>query len=499
MQTDDSTTNSLRSVKIVTPARKLFAVFCLCLAAWTGVFWIGSMSARYDPRSGNYDPWEVNAQAKSIDRRLAMGEDELHVLLIPEGTLFCNTLYGFAIAELGMGHSEDSGERERAIKKVEWLIRRVEKLATRHPFNQNDHLKPKGGIILAGHTNLLRANYVLLGGQDKTIRADFDRVSQEIFDAVKTSKTGFPECYKGYTWAQDSVFALESLRIHDKVAGTEYSTAIADWVNAVKNHIDLKTGLMVAQVNPETGESIEGARGCAEAWGLAMMNKFDQEFTLQQYERFRDQWFVPFLGCAGVNEWYQGKAEPTNFHAGPVVFGLGMAASGISIATCRANRDFYSQNRLLRSLEFFGLPMLTPTGEKNYMFGVCLLADVVSLWGKTIPVAEGAPQQFDSIKEQPPDNYGIAIGIAAAICALVVGLLARNVWYNFRKDPKVVRPGWRRASVVCFALQVVAIATFLFVPYLTVLQIVFFMALVDMLEELSIRPSIIGKMHREQG
>ena len=39
---------------------------------------------------------------------------------------------------------------------------------------------------------------------------------------------------------------------------------------------------------------------------------------------------------------------------------------------------------------------------------------------------------------------------------------------------------------------------FLFCPYLTWMQILVFMAIVDLMEEMSIRPGIIGKMYEAQ-
>jgi hypothetical protein len=493
-----SETVKLRELKIVTPGRKVFAVFCLLLSLWFSSGWIFSMVSHLNPATKDVSRWELEAQMNSIERRLSMGEDELLVMLIPEGTLFCNSLFGFAVVNMGLQCKADDPFRARSIKQVEWLLERVEKLAKRHPFNANDNLNPKGGIILAGHTNLLRAGYVQLGGKNPAIREAFQRESKVIFDAFMATKTGFPECYQGYTWAQDSVYALESLRLCDQINGTEYGAAITKWTDSIRNHIDEKTGLMVAQVDPATGKSIEGARGCAVAWGLTYMPRFDADFARAQYERFKADWLVHFIGCAGVTEWYHGRAEPTNFHAGPVVFGLGMAASGIGIAASRANGDYVSANKLLRSLEFFGVPTVTPSNEKSYFFGVCLLADVVSIWGKTtdpISPSESLPEAPVSL---PPDNYFVAIGIAALISALLILGFLRNVLITLRSNPKTVHAGWRQATIVACVLHSIAIGAFFFVPALTWLQIVFFMAVVDMLEELTVRPSIIGKLSREQ-
>src|SRR5262249_7527537 len=126
----------LRDVKIVTPARKVFAIFCFVLSVWIGCYWVMSMSSRLRPSWQTSDA-ELNAQMQCIERRLSMGEAELLITLIPEGTLFCNSLYGFALVSDAVRLEEKDPRRQKAISKVEWLIERAEKLGKRHPFDLN--------------------------------------------------------------------------------------------------------------------------------------------------------------------------------------------------------------------------------------------------------------------------------------------------------------------------------------------------------------------------
>lgn len=508
------TPTELKNVETCTPGRKVFAVFLVVVSLWFSIGWLCSMYFRIDLTARETPAWEIDVQRKAIERRLSMGEDELLVMLIPEGTLFCNSLYGLALINIAQQRRADDAFRRETTEKLEWILGRVERLSKRYPFNLNDKLSPRGGIILAGHTNLLRAGYTKLGGTNPTILEDFRRESKVIYESFLAAKTGFPECYDGFTWAQDSVYALESLRLSDEINGTQYGAAIEKWVRSIKTHVDPVTGVMVAQVNPVSNESIEGSRGCAAAWGLVYMPNLDGAFSTEQYKRFHSpDWFVRFLGCYGVNEWYQGKNMPTNFHAGPVVFGLGMAASGISIGASRANGDLRSSNRLLRSLEFFGAPTVTFSGEKNYFLGACLLADVVALWGRTAPVGEqttSAGGQTASAREQTAvandpsetssllDNYGIAFGIVALLNLLIAGVAGWRCLRLFTRRTNLVQAETSRATVIALCLHAIAIICFFFVPQLAWIQILFLMAVVDMLEELSVRPAIIGRLSREQ-
>lgn len=486
---------SLRNVRILTPGRILYRVFAVFLVLWFGVGWIASLASHIDVARENCRESEIRAQTLSIERRLALGEDELMNVIIPEGALFCNTLFGFSLICQGKKLPRESLERTRLLERLERLIAKVESMRGRYPFELNADLNPPGGIIISGHENLLRAGYCALGGKRSDIVAAFSRQSRLISDAILATPSGFPQCYKGYTWAQDCVFAVDSLRIHDELFGTDYSAAIGKYVSGLKQHIDPVSGLMIAQVDPASGKNIEGARGCATAWGLSVLPSIEADFSRDQYALFRKSWYVDILGCRAVHEWYRGKSTRTNFHAGPVVFGMGAAASGISIAAARRAGDRVSYNRLLRSLELVGLPFYTAGGEKYYFFKLCLMADVVSLWGKTIESIDdaGVSPTLEQDKEQA-DLYLLVVALVAALSILVVAVMSKNL-FDLIRDDKVVRVSKNKTTTAGLLLQAACVVLFLFSGTFSFLQIFIFMTMIDLVEAMAVRPAIIGKLY----
>jgi hypothetical protein len=375
---------SKTKIEILTPARLVLAVFSLTIALICCASWLSGMYEHLQLDAPEINSAELTAQLHSVERRLTAGEDELQVLVLPEGKLFANSFYGYTLINMCQSRKSDIALQEHALSQLEKLLTKIKTMEDQQPFVLNTNLKPKGGIILAGHANLLRAGYVILGGHNSQIIEDFHSCSALLKDAFLAGKAPFPECYGGYTWAEDAVFALESLRLHDVLFKTDYSIASSAWLSWIKSHLDGASRMMVTEIDPQTGWIIDGPRGCALSWALAFMPQLDAQFSRSQFDRFRKSWFVPFAGMLAVREWYQGKAQPTKFQAGPVVLGLGAAASGIGIAACRANGDYASWHRLLRSLETLGFPLWSPSGEKCYFWGNCLLADELALWGKTI-------------------------------------------------------------------------------------------------------------------
>jgi hypothetical protein len=483
---------SRAKIIIITPAIVVFAGFCFVLSLFYIGSWLSGMHEHLLLDSQAVSNTELNAQLKAIERRLAANEDARQVMILPEGELFANSFYGYSLINMSLSRPFDDKFRNHSCSQIEKLLFKIKTMAERHPFSLNANLKPKGGIIFAGHLNLLRAGYVLLGGKRREIIEEFHQNSTKLNEAFLESVVPFPECYPGFTWAEDAIFALESLRLHDVIFRSDYSKARDAWLAWVKNHLDTESGMMVSQVNPQTGNIEDGPRGMALSWALAFLPQLDKEFATLQYARFQRDWFVPFGGMLGINEWYQGKEKPTKFHAGYVVLGLGMAASGIGIATCRANGDYVDWHKLLRSLETFGFPTISISGEKTYFFGQCLLADELALWGKTICRWDRPQANLKSIAPQSRhgyDDFCLSFVLACLLSIVCMWYLARLL-IILLNDKTLIRPPWQRVTVIAFVLQLLACAAVLY-PAISWIQIIMFMSVLILLEEATIRPRIV--------
>lgn len=487
-----------RKISISTPARKLFSIFlCILAVSCCGSWLIGSAS-HLDLRSTSISQIELDGQLRSVRRRLNSGEPVLQMMIVPEAGMFVYSFYGYTLINMSMDRPHDEVFKAQAREELERLIATIADLSQKPPFNINDKIKPKGGIIIAGHSNLLRAGYVLLGGKDPKLIQDFHDRSQEIAASFLSNVAPFPECYPGYTWAQDAIFALESLRLHDVLYKTDYSKSRKAWLDWLKTHLDKETGMMVAQVDPHSGAIQDVPRGCAISWALGFLPNIDPEFSKSQFARFRKDWFVPFAGMLGITEWYHGKPMPTQFPTGPVAFGLGAAATGIGIGACRANNDFFSWHLILRALNVLGFPQWTPVGEKTYFYQQCLLADVLALWGETVRPWDREPNRK---QEWPPidghEFFYVVLGAGFLVCKTIFGILMKRT-INLFRDKSLIQVKWQRATIVAFILQCLAVVTFILSPVFSWLQLIIYMACVDLLEEMTLRPRIVAKIFDEE-
>lgn len=372
-------------------------------------------------------PAEAHLQLRSIKHRLDRGAADDMQRLFPEGRIFAWSFYGLSLVNMATADPTDAEFRRHAVAELEALIPVVAEQAHRSPFHSpSEPVVPEGGVIPAGHVNLLRAGYLLLGGDSAPIELDFHDLSATLYGEFMASPTGSLETYAGLVWPVDNVFALESLRLHDVLYDTEYGEAGVRWADWLSEHRDPATGMMVSWTEVD-GSLRDDPRGCALSWSLAVMPGFAPDFAAEQYARYRADWFVHVLGSTGIREWPPGTHGGMDADTGPIVGGIGAAASGLGIAAARANGDGATLARLLRAMEVLSVPATGPRG-KSYFLGQVLLADELALWGKTIrvwdqPPSDDVPAAFESPSSLP---FWLLFGIVAVASLGLVFLAGRT-------------------------------------------------------------------------
>ena len=156
--------------------------------------------------------------------------------------------------------------------------------------------------------------------------------------------------------------------------------------------------------------------------------------------------------------------------SGPVLFGIGAAASGLGLAAAKANGDWQTLSALLRGLELFGFPATTMRGEKRYFAQMILLADILALWGKTFrPWNE--PSRVRGVGMWPPISVpGLwrTLLCILAILSLAIFFLARE---TFRAGRCLLREkrwqrlrDWPLAAKAFLSAQTIVLLAWLLVP-----------------------------------
>ena len=492
--------SSKKKIRIVTPGSIVLNIFVVLVFLSHSCATIVGLISHANLTKKSVQAFDIDSQLRGIKRRICSGEDALQSVFLPEGSFLSNVFYGYSLINLSLSRPSDTSFRRETMQELELILSKIEQYQHRVPFRYSDKQLP-GGVIFQGNMNRLRAGYILLGGNNSKIIDEFHFGSKLLYDAFSKANPPFPESFNGMTWPVDSICALDSLRLHDDLFQTDYSSARVKWLSWLKLHLDPNSGLMIAQAGKEHDSIVDGTRGCAMSWTLALLPSIDGEFAQQQYNVFREQWYQPFgCGLLGINEWYQGKERPTDFHAGPVIAGLGAAATGLGIAAAQANSDWESSHKILRSLELFGAPLYNIQGEKNYFFGLSLLCDTIALWGKTIvswqikmsPAGHSPP---DSYSHSTADCFPLLILVCALVSIIITALLIRRLFFLWTSE-EFTRPkrSWLITGIAVF--QSLLILLWLLCPFVSWIQILICMTVANLMEELIIRPKIVAQLFK---
>jgi hypothetical protein len=323
------------------------------------------------------DADDVQSQLRYVRRTLDRGEGAGMQARSPGGFAFADACYGLAWVEQGLA---GSAPRRWALDEARFALSRLTSPAGRAPDQAN--LAPGSGVLLAGWTNWLRAGVVLLGGEGEgALGTELDRQSEQIARAFDASETPFLSAQPDRAWPVDSVVAIASLRMHDRVRPPRYQATIERWLTRVKTRLDPKTGLIPHRVDPRDGHPLETARGSSQSMLLRFLAEIDPTWAAQQYAIFREKLVVTRMGLPGVREYPEGVTGAADVESGPLVLGVSASATVVARGTAAVLRDPELGDALADTMEMFGMP-LRLGGEKRYVLGVLPVGDAVIAWSQ---------------------------------------------------------------------------------------------------------------------
>jgi hypothetical protein len=340
----------------------------------------------YAPSAADYGPDQIGPdvvpQLRFIGAALRDGAGEQMQGLFPEGFFFSHVLYGLAWAELGMRPSATGELRTQALAEARWVLGRLDTPAGQAPFSPS--LDPPLGVFYAGWSSWLRGGVLMLQPTPDRPAAEIERFEADcaaLAAAFDRSPTPFLTAYPGQAWPVDSTVAVAALRLHDTLLPTRFAPTIERWLQEARERLDPATGLLPHRVDPSTGQPLGGARGSSQSIIARFLSEIDPAWGREQYALFRQQFVATPLGVAGLREYPHGSAGRGDVDSGPLIFGISLSASAVTLGAALAQGDNALADPLLHASEFLGLPI--GWGEKRYLFGVLPVGDVFLAWSKT--------------------------------------------------------------------------------------------------------------------
>jgi hypothetical protein len=252
-------------------------------------------------------------------------------------------------------------------------------------------LRPPFGVFYQGWRLLLEAEHAAFDTtpQARALLLQHAEPLAVAFRERLEAGSPFLESYPGQAWPVDSVVAVAALRRVGQVTGVSHDALIQKWLEGVGGRLDSRTGLIPHRVDPVTGEPIEGARGSSQSIIQRYWPMVDPEHAAESYRRFRERFVRARFGFVGVQEYPDGVTGAGDVDSGPLIFGLTLSGSAVTIGAARANGDLRLSRSILHELDVIGLPV-SWNGERRYLFGLMPIGDAFATWARSTPTTNGA-------------------------------------------------------------------------------------------------------------
>lgn len=280
-------------------AKILKSLLSLTLALTLICVVIVSVSLYHEPAAD-----ELRTELREIKSELDKNADVDMQSIYPEGFVFMNALYATAWSSL----PDDEAHKE--IEKAWTKIRDDRSLPDGSFYNG------WSSYVLASK---LRIEKVRDAGEIKHLEQQCDQI------AYALQQQTYPPSYPGAAWPADVVVCVASLSFHDEILEPKYNGVIVKWLNEVKNQLDDR-GMI-------PHGTIGGARGSSMALMLIFLKTIDQNFALDQFIRFKENFVSNKFGLTGILEYPKGESGQSDIDSGPVVLGFGGAATIVGMRT----------------------------------------------------------------------------------------------------------------------------------------------------------------------
>jgi hypothetical protein len=280
----------------------------------------------------------------------------------------------FLMATLGLGQVVLGHPEERAR-----LLPAMRQSAARLTQNQTnafgteawgnvglDTLADGHGHGYLGYANLALSMLRLI--EPHTPQAQLnDELTEALAQRLAQAPHALFETYPGEAYPPDMSMVAGSIALHDCALGLNERAFMPAWRRAFTRYVDPHSGLLYQAADAATGAPLGPPRGSGTAIATYSLAFADRALSERLYAGLRRQ-AVNLLGFGMMREYPSDQIGTGDIDSGPVLFGVGVSATGFALAAARLHHDDALFTRLYRTTELFGVPLGDSTG-RHFMSG----------------------------------------------------------------------------------------------------------------------------------
>ncbi len=182
-------------------------------------------------------------------------------------------------------------------------------------YGMGDDPISEGNVMYKGHLNLMYGLYQLMTGNEEFSR-EFTWLTSRIIDEMRRhhieGKHEGADCEPGRYFAQCNSISLLSLKIYDKLYGTNYSAVEASWtINFIKQKMtDQNNGFYLKMYNTKHQFCNPQLSGYTNAWTMTFLRVYEQKYNEDLYSVWKENFTQELGPFAYVKEDLEAGASP---------------------------------------------------------------------------------------------------------------------------------------------------------------------------------------------
>jgi hypothetical protein len=140
-----------------------------------------------------------------------------------------------------------------------------------------------------------------------------------------------------FRWPADQAATLAALGRFDSAHRESLGAKpLAAWKKAMV--LSPSWGIPISEVSRKA-KGAAHPRGCAQSFMTRYLAEVDAPLAAEWWSRYRKHFMVRFPGVVGFREWPPGVERAADVDSGPIIMGVGAAASAFAIAAARSQGD----------------------------------------------------------------------------------------------------------------------------------------------------------------
>lgn len=301
--------------------------------------------------------------------------------------LYGRAFAGYALVNDGL---DDPARRPEIAALLDRLIEQVASPPSGRPFRLGTvriagrALSPS--VAHRGHLALLLVGRARLGPLAPAAQTLLHDLARSLARDIEQSPTHLLRTYDGTRiWPADNEVVAAALALYlrhverdplvERAFGTLQST-----LRSLERPGWRSTGLPASALRAGTTRlvAIDVPRGCALSWTVAMRGLYDPDAARDLYVRYRAHFWTDWGVIVGLREWPPGIDRRPDTDSGPIIGGIGLAASGIGVGAARITASTVDEARLRVAASAAGQSLVKSVHHRTLWS-----AQAIAAWART--------------------------------------------------------------------------------------------------------------------